>query len=364
MEQESSNSENSGPDHSVDQSGHHLLGFASRGLKAGSEDALKSKADAEQASLVINGVPQTEHLEITGALKYRNSHGYLNAEQYPFLRYYPFMTLVYTLLLASWLFLMRKFQDQLINLHYYVLLIICISFLECIFNWSLYSHINRKGEYSTAITLMCMAIEIFRSTFARVVTLVVALGYGILIKSIEKYQAKILSVSFLYMASLAAYNGIIYINHNSPVSGPVALIVSFPLSILNTFFGFWIYSAFRRTLHYLLQKEQTYKFNIISKLFVCVCICLFASLVLFVMEIIVLITYQRDTDWMILWAWESSWFWIFTLFVLSIIIILKPDEKSAMLVHMQEILDETLTEMPTEERGDIGNTLGDHVEMH
>jgi hypothetical protein len=86
---------------------------------------------------------------------------------------------------------------------------------------------------------------------------------------------------------------------------------------------------------------------------------LFASLVLFVMEIIVLITYQRDTDWMIMWAWESSWFWIFTLFVLSIIIILKPDEKSAMLVHMQEILDETLTEMPTEERGDIGNTIED-----
>lgn len=77
------------------------------------------------------------------------------------------------------------------------------------------------------------------------------------------------------------------------------------------------------------------------------------------MEIIVLITYQRDTDWMIMWAWESSWFWIFTLFVLSIIIILKPDEKSAMLVHMQEILDETLTEMPTEERGDIGNTIED-----
>jgi hypothetical protein len=185
-------------------------------------------------------------------LKYRNTHGYLNAEQYPFLKYYPCMTVVYAVFLGVWLLLLRKYQDQLIALHYYVLVIILISFLECIFNWSLYAYINRRGEYSGAITFLCMVIEIFRSTFARVVTLVVALGYGILIKSIEKYQAKIITVSFLYMASLAAYNGIIYINHNSPVSGPVALIVSFPLSILNTFFGFWIYQAFRRTLHYLL----------------------------------------------------------------------------------------------------------------
>jgi hypothetical protein len=95
-------------------------------------------------------------------------------------------------------------------------------------------------------------MEILRNTFARVVTLVVALGYGIVITSISKYKTKILSLSFLYMASFAAYNGILYINHYSPVSAAVAMIVSFPLSVLNCFFAFWIYSAFRRTLHYLI----------------------------------------------------------------------------------------------------------------
>ena len=228
---------------------------------------------------------------MTGFIKFRNTHGFLNAELFPFLKYYPFMTFVYLGLLSVWLLMMKKYQEQLINLHYYILVIIAITFFECIFNWSLYSFLNRKGRYSTGITLMCIVIEITRSTFARVITLIVALGYGILIKSIERYQNKIMSVAFLYMASLAAYNGIAYINHSSPVSGPVAMIVSLPLSILNTFFGFWIYSAFRRTLHYLSQKEQTYKFNIISKLFICICICLFASFILFIMDIIVLITF-------------------------------------------------------------------------
>jgi hypothetical protein len=202
---------------------------------------MKNKADSEQASLVINGENRAKHLEVTGFIKFRNTHGYLNGFQYPFLKYYTFMTLVYIGLLSTWLLLLKKHQDQLINLHYYVLAIIMISLFECVFNWIQYSFINRKGRFSTGINLICMLINIFRSTFARVVTLVVALGsrlividetwigeseesnyrrrlYSIHIKTIERYQNKILIVSFLYMASLAAYNGITYIKYSSPVS--------------------------------------------------------------------------------------------------------------------------------------------------
>lgn len=80
-----------------------------RVLGAKKEDAMKSKADSEQASLVINGVNRAEHLEVTGFIKFRNTHGYLNAEQYPFLRYYPLMTFVYIGLISTWLLLMKKY---------------------------------------------------------------------------------------------------------------------------------------------------------------------------------------------------------------------------------------------------------------
>jgi hypothetical protein len=189
-----------------------------------------------------------------------------------------------------------------------VLAIISICLMQCLFNFGLYHNMNKVGFYSPVLTFASITVDILRNTFARVVTLVVALGYGILITTIERYKNKILILSFLYMASFATYNGIQYINHYSPVSGAVALIVSFPLSILNSFFGFWIYSAFRRTLHYLAQKEQSYKYTLISKLFVSICVCLICSFLLFIAEIFVLITYQRDNNWSIMWVWESSWF--------------------------------------------------------
>lgn len=231
------------------------------------------------------------HIKLQGQLIFKNTFGYINAELWPFLRYYPVMTVIYLCLFGAQVYMMKKHRENIINLHYYVLAIITICLFQCIFNWALYGNMNKIGVYSPVLTFASIAVEILRNTFARVVTLVVALGYGILITTIERYKTKILSLSFLYMASFAAYNGIQYINHYSPVSGAVALIVSFPLSILNCFFGFWIYSAFRRTLHYLVQKEQSYKYNLISKLFVSICVCLICSFFLFLAEIFVLITY-------------------------------------------------------------------------
>ena len=98
-------------------------------------------------------------------------------------------------------------------------------------------------------------IEVLRSAFARVVTLLVSLGYGILIKSIERYQTKILVLTFLYVLSLAAVLNVEYVNQYQPVSGSIMFIVLVPNFALNLIFNFWIYLALRRTLNYLAAKE-------------------------------------------------------------------------------------------------------------
>ena len=63
-------------------------------------------------------------------------------------------------------------------------------------------------------------------------------------------------------------------------------------------------------------------------------------------------TDSRDSNWKQQWLWETSWFWIFTAFLVSIVRILKPDENSDMLTQMEELLDETLNELPTGESFD------------
>lgn len=111
---------------------------------------------------------------------------------------------------------------------------------------------------------MSVVLEVLRNTFARVITLLVALGYGILITTMGKYQTKVMLLAFFYMIAHLAYLGLLYINHLSPVSGSMIFIVSFPLSVINSIFYFWIFMALRRSIQYLTSKEQTFKLSIVS----------------------------------------------------------------------------------------------------
>ena len=109
---------------------------------------------------------------------------------------------------------MKKHKEHLINLHFYVLAVILISLFECGFECSLYAYLNRKGTNSPVLIITEFFFEILRNIFSRVATLLIGLGYGILIKAIDKYKAKIMLLSFLYSFALIAYNGIKMINQN------------------------------------------------------------------------------------------------------------------------------------------------------
>ena len=103
---------------------------------------------------------------------------------------------------------------------------------------------------------------------------------------------------------------------------------------------------------------------IIFKLYMTICVCLIISAALFVFELIQIVSDQRDANWKVQWAWETGWFWIYTVFVLVVVVILRPNEKSDMLGQMQEVLDETLTEMPTEGDDLDDSTIDQGIEMN
>ena len=129
--------------------------------------------------------------------------------------------------------------------------VICVTLLQCVLSWAHFAFNNEYGHSSSFLIYSNIIVEVARSTFSRDVILLVSLGYGILIRSIERYQTKILTLTFLYMISLAAELSIAYINHFSPVSGAIIFVVLIPNFGLNFCFNFWIYLALRRTLNYL-----------------------------------------------------------------------------------------------------------------
>jgi len=56
-----------------------------------------------------------------------------------------------------------------------------------------------------------------------------------------------------------------------------------------------------------------------------------------ILELWLNITGERDISWGVTWIFEATWFSMFNLFMLSVMIIMRPNEHSRMLAMMVEI---------------------------
>jgi len=104
-----------------------------------------------------------------------------------------------------------------------------------------------------------------------------------------------------------------------------------------------------------------FKLSIIQKLYNLVCACIGLSVVLYLLDFFLMVSDSRDKNWRSEWIRESCWLWIFTIFMVFVIIILKPDERSDLLSSMDEIIDDK-TDAPTVDGHD--ETMEDGIEMH
>mmetsp|Transcript_1935 Transcript_1935/g.2793 ORF Transcript_1935/g.2793 Transcript_1935/m.2793 type:complete len:115 (+) Transcript_1935:843-1187(+) len=114
-------------------------------------------------------------------------------------------------MLFFWVF--HLIQYEVLSLHYFVLVVIIVTLFQCLFNYGDYAKINAYGTQSGTLLITAFALDVIRSTMSKVVILLLGLGYGLTTDSVEYLQTKITILSAMYSISLAAYNGVQYMNH-------------------------------------------------------------------------------------------------------------------------------------------------------
>jgi ABC-type molybdate transport system permease subunit len=181
-----------------------------------------------------------------------------------------------------------------------------------------------------------------RNTFGRVLTLLVAMGTGITSKEQQKQLRgstwKIAVLSIIFAASNIVYLIAVYINRTRPLTPHMQLAVSLPLSLVNTVFFFWIVNALETTKKYLKEHGQAFKFDIMRRftgiLIGAYIICVLAAFG----EIYFKFSYsERDEFWRLEWLVEASWHIIFSLFLCSVMALMRPAENSKMLALVEEL---------------------------
>ena len=107
----------------------------------------------------------------------------------------------------------------------------------------------------------------------------------------------------------------------------------------NTMFFFWILRSLELTKKSLLEKRQNIKLEMMQKFtFILIGVYIIAVAAVF-SEIYVKFSGERDELWRYEWMVESSWFIIFTFFVIAVMVLMRPTATSRLLAQVEELCE-------------------------
>lgn len=140
---------------------------------------------------------------VTGTIEYKNTHGFLSADQHPLIMINYISFIVYCVFLMYWISQLARWYHVLIQLHWMVLIVLISAFFQTLMSIVYYSWRNNQSDFTGRKLFLSIAtLELFRNTFSRVLTLMVALGFQIVIKNVHKYANKITVLCVVLMVSM------------------------------------------------------------------------------------------------------------------------------------------------------------------
>ena len=104
------------------------------------------------------------------------------------MQFYLMITVVYIIAGVVWGMRMRSFKENIIMIHWYITAVFGITLLECAFMYIEFDLYNEEGLRNKIFVGINIVLSACRNTMARVLTLLVALGYGITAQNVSKYQ--------------------------------------------------------------------------------------------------------------------------------------------------------------------------------
>jgi hypothetical protein len=111
-----------------------------------------------------------------------------------------------------WFYFNFQYKDFVVKIQHFITVVFIISFLEMILSFIELSYFNSEGYRSIVLVLIKMALNLLRNTFARVICILISLGYGIVRPNVEEHYGTIGLLSFLYFVSGVAYLAVQQLN--------------------------------------------------------------------------------------------------------------------------------------------------------
>lgn len=272
-------------------------------------------------------------------IEMKGENGYLSANDAPLLTFYGIMCAVYVVYAVSWLVVSAMQWRDLLRIQFWIAAVIFLGMLEKAVFFSEYKSINDTGLSVKGAILFAEVVSCLKRTLARMLVIIVSLGYGIVKPRLGQLLHRVVCVGFLYFTmSVLEVAMRIYKPKNEPANQ--TLMAEIPLSVLDSIICWWIFSSLVQTMRTLRLRRNLVKLQLYRTF----TNCLILSVIVSFLFMICVIKQHKITacliDWHRLWLDQAFWHVLFSFMLLVIMILWRPTNNNQRYAFTQ-LLDET-----------------------
>ncbi|XP_070697792.1 transmembrane protein 87A-like [Pempheris klunzingeri] len=280
--------------------------------------------------------PEQFNFAFTMEVKMKGPHDFSSPADWPLMMFFMAMCIVYVLFGALWLFWCACYWRDLLRIQFWIGAVIILGMLEKAVFYSEYQSIRYKGDYVQGAVIFAELLSALKRSLARILVLIVSLGYGIVKPRLGTTVHRLVAVGLLYLL-FSSVEGVLRVTGG--FYGTVALVANLSLSLIDSCVMWWIFISLSQTTRLLKLRRNIVKLSLYQHFTNTLIFSVVASIIFIIWTTKVFKLVDCQTGWRDLWVDDAFWRLLFSTILLVIMVLLRPSANSQRFSH-SPLIDE------------------------
>ncbi|KAI3996160.1 hypothetical protein MKX01_002444 [Papaver californicum] len=246
-------------------------------------------------------------LVIEGKTIRKNPSGFLPGRMAPLMNFYGSMCIAFLVLGLFWFSQYARFWSEVLQLQNCISMVIGLGILETA-SWYLeYAVFNKAGFGPLGFTLCAVTLGTIKRTMARLVILIVSMGYGVVRPTLGGLTVKVMMLGGTFFLATEVLELVENVGTVNDLSRKARLLLVLPVAILDAFFIVWTFTSLSTTLNKLQAKRMTAKLDIYRKFTNSLAIAVIVSVAWICYELYFKLADIYNEQWRSAWIIPTFW---------------------------------------------------------
>jgi len=271
----------------------------------------------------------------TGRVEFKNPYGYLPGDVYMYLPFYEYLCITLLILGAFWFVFNALYWTELVTLQFCVTGVVFMLMVETATWYFDFTNWNNTGVRNLSAFMFGTTLLVFKRAVSRMLVVAVALGYGIVKRTLGDDALRIYLTGGLYfMFALALELTLKYYSAQTGLSSTALFLLILPVGFMDTFIFWWIFASLGKVMYALKERKQMIKYNLYLHFSYLLTGALLLGAGIYAYYLYFLYTNKRYTEWKILWLFDDAtctgalWQMLYVVTVVGIMLLWRPDQNS------------------------------------